>query len=143
MAIATLQEGFCFIRTNFSPNPIIHINALKQLSPSADNEISLKNGIDISLKEFSNCPYYSNKEILFLLSGVSFIDPGDIEESIEKLVAEQCSTSFICLAALNHICEKISKLTDGSSHVPLNEENFFSIVQVISFNNRPKHIQKA
>ena len=125
-----MQEGFCFIRSNFSPNAAKHLKVLSELIPTSDNEISLKNGIEISLKEFVSCPYYSNKEMLFILSGVSFIDPGDINDSVDKLVSNQISCSFICLAGLNHVCEMISKKTEGSSIVPLNEDNFQLIVQV-------------
>lgn len=64
------------------------------------------------------------------MGSMSTCDPGDIYDTIDKLVSENIRVSVISLAAEVYVCKKMAEKTGGSYGVCLNEEHFQELVNM-------------
>lgn len=72
----------------------------------------------------SHVPSHGSREVLVIYGSLSTSDPGNIQDTITKLVADRVRVSIVGLAAEVQICRVLTKRTTGSYGVVLNEGHF-------------------
>ncbi len=64
-----------------------------------EGNASLQNALELSFENFVAVPSYAKKEVLVIFSSITNCDPGNINETFEKLKANYISCSVISLSA--------------------------------------------
>ena len=115
--------------TELSGNMNTHLNALKRLIDiECDGEPSLQNSLEIALTTLRHMPSHISKEVFILMGSLTTCDPGDIEETIQKLVLQNIRCSFIGLSAEVKLFHQLAKLTKGTYDIILDENNYKELI---------------
>lgn len=75
-------------------------------------------------RSHSHLPNSNTREILYISSSLTSVDPGSIYQTIDKLVEDHIQVSVISLAAELHILKDMCKKTGGDFHVVMNEDHY-------------------
>jgi len=113
--------------TELSGNPNRHIAAMKN-STATEGEPSLQNALETARSALCHVPKYGTREALFISSGLSTCDPGNIFATIETCKKEMMRVSIIGMAAEVHICKVITETLGGTYDVALNEEHMKTVL---------------
>lgn len=111
--------------SSFSSNEKHHIEAMRKalrLGPSG--AASLQNALKIANKNLSTVPPYAMKEVIVCYGSLSTCDPGDIHATINLLASSKVRCSAVGLGAELHILRVLTKSTNGTYAVAMNEEHF-------------------
>ncbi|KAJ3268397.1 hypothetical protein HDV01_003060 [Terramyces sp. JEL0728] len=104
-----------------SPNSLSKV-VNQRYSPSG--EPSLQNSLELARQALITVPTHVSREILVLYGALNTCDPGDLDQTIDKLKTDNIRASVINLSAQMHICEKICKSTGGSFYVVQNQAHY-------------------
>lgn len=52
--------------------------------PCVGGDASLQNGLELGLEMMAGVPPYGHRELLFLVAALSTVDPGRVQDSIDK-----------------------------------------------------------
>jgi transcription initiation factor TFIIH subunit 2 len=78
--------------------------------------------------KFSQVPDHGSREILGIFGSLSFWDPGDIENTIDKLKREKVSVSMVGLASQVQICNRIADETGGFYNVMIDDRHLKELI---------------
>ncbi|KAG7277969.1 hypothetical protein CRUP_020285 [Coryphaenoides rupestris] len=99
--------------TDLAGNPKKHITALQKARDTAcAGEPSL------------HMPGHTSREIVIIFSSLTTCDPSNIYELIKSLKALKIRVSVIGLSAEVHVCTVLTRETEGTYHVCLDESHF-------------------
>eukprot|EP00127_Corallochytrium_limacisporum_P001144 Clim_evm7s42 gene=Clim_evmTU7s42 len=117
--------------THLGGNPSRHIEALKSHVQNKKllGTASLQNSLELGHDILQAMPSHTSRELLLIYGSLTTSDPGDIDETIDKLVASNIRVSIIGLAAAMHICQVVTKKTNGSYDIILDENHFGELLK--------------
>ncbi|KAJ3321856.1 hypothetical protein HDV06_003858 [Boothiomyces sp. JEL0866] len=95
---------------------------LQRYTPSG--EPSLQNSLELARQALITVPNHVSREILVLYGALNTCDPGDLNQTIDKLKTDSIRVSIINLSAQMHICEMICKSTGGTFTVVQNQGHY-------------------
>lgn len=111
--------------TELAGNPRQHITVLQNSAKTAcAGEPSLQNALELATQTLRYMPTHTSREILIIYGSLTTCDPGDIYETIKTLNFHNIRCSIVGLAAELHICRKITKATNGSYNVVIDDTHF-------------------
>ncbi|RKP12103.1 Ssl1-like-domain-containing protein [Piptocephalis cylindrospora] len=120
-----LRDGIAQKLTDLGGNPGEHVRAVQQQHRRGlSGEPSLQNALGVCRSLLRHVPHHGSKEVLIFLGSLTSCDPGDINETIDTLVAEGIRVSVIGLAAEVQVCRTLAARTNGSYAVVMNETHF-------------------
>jgi len=88
------------------------------------NCLSIQNALEVAKNSLSQIPVHGSREIIFISSALSSIDPEDIYNTIKSLKTHKIRTNVISLSAELHILSLIAQCTYGTFNVAINEAHF-------------------
>lgn len=97
-------------------------------SKSVNNLLSIQNALKLGQKCLSQIPVHGSRELIFITSALSTIDPSIIYETIEELKTNKIRTDIISLSAELRILRYICHQTQGTFNVILNESHFEQVL---------------
>ncbi|WFD31614.1 hypothetical protein MSPP1_002653 [Malassezia sp. CBS 17886] len=92
-------------------------------------EPSIQNGLEMARSCLVHLPSTNTREILFLSGSLTSVDPGNIYQTIDKLVEDRIQVSAVSLAAEVHILKELCQRTGGDFNVVLNEDHYKDLLQ--------------
>ncbi|GFY39898.1 general transcription factor IIH subunit 2 [Trichonephila inaurata madagascariensis] len=115
--------------TELAGNPKQHINVLQNSAKLACvGEPSLQNALELAIQTLRFMPTHTSREILVIFGSLTTCDPGDIYETVDSLVSHNIRCSIIGLAAELVVCRKITKATQGSYNVVIDDSHFHELL---------------
>lgn len=102
-------------------------------------EPSLQNGLDLALQNLCSIPSHASKEILIIMGSLNTCDPGDINETIDKLKSCKIRCSTISLSAEIYVCRNLANETGGAYCAILDDGHYQD--QVLSYIDPPEAVQ--
>ncbi|KAG9290909.1 hypothetical protein G9A89_011059 [Geosiphon pyriformis] len=125
LGIIVTRDGLADKLTDLSGNPMDHIRALKsKKNTDTEGEPSLQNALELARSTLIHVPAHGSREILVIFGSLTTCDPGDINETIDRLVKDNIRVSIVGLAAEVKICKYMCQKTKGTYGVVLNEAHF-------------------
>ena len=73
-------------------------------------------------------PEHGSREILGIFGSLSFWDPGNILDTLEKLKMDKIRVSMVGLASQVHICNKIAEETGGFYNVLIDDRHLKELI---------------
>ncbi|GIY54010.1 general transcription factor IIH subunit 2 [Caerostris darwini] len=111
--------------TELAGNPKQHISTLQNSAKVACiGEPSLQNALEVAIQTLRFMPTHTSREILIIFGSLTTCDPGDIFETVESLMSHNIRCSIIGLAAELAVCRKITKSTQGTYNVVIDDCHF-------------------
>ncbi|CAL8139108.1 unnamed protein product [Orchesella dallaii] len=115
---------------DMSGNSRKHVEVVKSLNNYAcGGEPSFQNALEIALSSLRHMPSHTSREILLIHGSLTTCDPGDVNATIMDLSKNGVRTSVISLAAEVRACKAMSKETNGTFGVILDEGHFQDLVR--------------
>ncbi|EGO56627.1 hypothetical protein NEUTE1DRAFT_84011 [Neurospora tetrasperma FGSC 2508] len=117
-----LNNAIGFVREYFEQNPISQLGI-----------VGMRDGIAVRISDLSGnpaehienqTPSHATREVLIIYGALVSIDPGDIHDTINDLVADRIRVSVVGLAGQVAICSELCKRTnnhDGNYSVAVDE----------------------
>ena len=142
LSIIITKEGLAEKLTELSGNPKHHVQSLQDALDKGRGMASFQNALELAYKtlmfailtkkvhlfftqsSYRNIPKFGTREVLLVTGSISTCDPGDINETIDKLKNNKIRTSVISLSSEVYICKRIAEHTKGKFFVPLSKHNF-------------------
>ncbi|KAL9645040.1 hypothetical protein ABK040_004532 [Willaertia magna] len=140
MGLITTKNGVAKRLKELSGNVRNLVNELKKLYEDANRhsttnptrsfggDPSLHNSLNLAYDSLHQIPNYGSKEVVIIYCSLSTCDPDDIFETIKKLKENNIRVTIISLDAELYICKQITKQTQGTYNVPLDDENFKEVL---------------
>lgn len=105
--MATFKEG-ARVLSEFYESPSDHVQKICQFNEFEGNA-SLQNALELACDNFAAIPMYGRREVLILFSSLTNCDPGDIQQTIRKLIELNVQVNVVSLTAsiyiLQNLCE--------------------------------------
>jgi transcription initiation factor TFIIH subunit 2 len=73
-------------------------------------------------------PEHGSREILGIFGALSFWDPGNILDTLERLKRDKIRVSMVGLASQVHICSKIAEETGGFYNVLIDDRHLKELI---------------
>lgn len=129
LGLLVTKQGEAERLTELSANPKSHIAKLHDyaLKNRAEGEASLQNLLELALCSLKAIPEYGHREVLLLYGSLATCDPGDIFETLKKLVKAGIRVSIISLTAEMYICRKVCDDTHGTYGIALDNKHFVDL----------------
>ena len=99
-----------------------------QLGTTGEGRPSLQNALELAIEEHKRVPPYGTREILIIQNALCTNDPGNIYDTIQKLVDNKIRCNIIGLGAEMFICRKIAMDTNGTYAVALNQSHLRTLI---------------
>eukprot|EP00210_Caulerpa_lentillifera_P001903 g1830.t1 len=126
-----LKNGKAGTLSFLSASPEAHVRKLDE-GMDLQGEISLQNGLEMSIEILKSVPGHGHREVILLLTSLNTADPGNIFHTIQSLKNERVRVSVLGLAAEVYIYKHISEETKGKYFVALTEKHLEdSIMQLV------------
>ncbi|GBM51977.1 General transcription factor IIH subunit 2 [Araneus ventricosus] len=111
--------------TELAGNPKQHISVLQNSAKmKCSGEPSLQNALELAMQTLRFMPTHTSREILVIFGSLTTCDPGDIYETVDSLVSHNIRCSVVGLAAELVVCRKITKATQGSYNVVIDDSHY-------------------
>lgn len=117
-----------YIISGMSSNPLDHSKALLEASKKGGGDFSLQNALETGISMFNYLPNQGTREVLILLSTLTFCDPGNIHLCIPKLKNQKVRVSAVSYGAEVSVMKKICLETRGSCSVAVSEQHVRELV---------------
>lgn len=132
-----MRDGIAVRISDMSGNPTEHIEKLKEFrAQEPKGNPSLQNALEMSRAALFNAPSHGTREVLIIYGALLSSDPGDIHETIERLIEDRIRVSVVGLAAqvsiCTTLCHKTNSNQDGHYGVALNEQHFRELVMALT-----------
>ncbi|RXG57436.1 General transcription factor IIH subunit 2 [Armadillidium vulgare] len=115
--------------SNLSNNPQRHLETVKKLKElSCRGEPSIQNSLEVALASLKHLPPHTSREVLILYAALTTCDPGEIEATLTKVKEANIRVSVVGLAAEIRICKTITKETEGTFVVCLNDVHLKELI---------------
>ncbi|KAL4402186.1 transcription factor TFIIH holo complex protein [Malassezia pachydermatis] len=85
---------------------------------------SIQNALEMARSCLTHLPNSNTREILFLSASLTSVDPGNIYQTVDKLVQDRIQVSVISLAAEIHVLKDLCARTGGDFNVVMNEDHY-------------------
>lgn len=85
---------------------------------------SIQNALEMARSSLVHLPSSNTREILYISASLTSVDPGNIYQTIDKVVEEHIQVSVISLAAELRVLKDVCARTGGDFHVVLNEDHY-------------------
>jgi len=130
LGLLVTKQGEAERLTDLSANPKSHIAKLQDyaLRHRAEGEASLQNLLELALSSLKAIPDYGNREVVLVYGSLTTCDPGDIFETLKKLVKARVRVSIISLSAEMYICRKVCEDTNGTYAIALDGKHFVDLL---------------
>ena len=99
-----------------------------QLGTTGEGRPSLQNALELAIEEHKRVPPYGTREILIIQNALCTNDPGNIYDTIQKLVDNKIRCNIIGLGAEMFICRKIAMEPNGTYAVALNQSHLRTLI---------------
>lgn len=112
--------------SELSGNPIKLLKDLEKWNDpnSCKGEASLQNSLEVAFSMLKNLPTYSSREIIMIFGNLTFIDPGNVHDTIQSMKNNGIRCSVIGLSAEMYIYKTLCKLTGGTYSIILDDSHF-------------------
>ena len=120
--------------SDLTGNPKSHVDQIKKLAgksaggvgaqaatATCSGEPSLQNSLDLALHSLKHMPAHATREVVVIMSSLTTCDPGDISATIQNCKSANMRCSVISLAAEVWVYRELSKVTDGTFSVTLDD----------------------
>lgn len=133
LAIVGMRDGLAVMISALDGNPNLHIQTLQDLRNKEPVGVpSLQNALDMARVILHYVPKHCTKEVLVIFGALLTGDPGNINTTMDNLVAERIRVRIIGLAAQVAVCQKLCMKTNygdtSTYNVALNETHFRSLI---------------
>ncbi|KAG0328748.1 hypothetical protein BGZ99_004608 [Dissophora globulifera] len=119
------KDGLAEKLTELSGNPTDHIKALKMKKfMETGGEPSLQNALELARNSLIHVPAHGSREILVIMGSLTTTDPGNIHDTIARLMQDNIRASVIALAAEVQVLKFLSTQTKGTFGVAMNEGHY-------------------
>ncbi|KAK1832161.1 putative tfiih basal transcription factor complex p47 subunit protein [Podospora conica] len=117
MGIIAMRDGVAIRVSDMSGNPTDHIDNLRRSLEEQEplGNPSLQNALEMCRGTLFHLPSHGTREILIVYGALMTSDPGDMQKTIENLIADRIRVSIIGLAAQVAICAEITARTNETS----------------------------
>ena len=127
MAIVGMRDGVALRISDLSGNASRHIKALKSNCDIA-GDMSLQNALDVAETCLRHVPKHASREVLMIVSGLTSVDPGDVQTTINAVASDGVRVSLVGLAAESFLCTVIARKCHGEYRIPVDAEHFRDIL---------------
>lgn len=130
LAILCTRDGLAERLSLMGGNTVDHASVLRnrrRLEPRG--EPSTQNALEMARSALAHLPSSNTREVLFISASLTSVDPGNIHNTIDQLVADGVQVSVISLAAEMHILRELCERTGGEFGVVLNEDHYLELLQ--------------
>ncbi|KAM7208644.1 general transcription and DNA repair factor IIH subunit ssl1 [Naviculisporaceae sp. PSN 640] len=133
LGILGLRDGLAITISRMGGNAEEHIEKLKKYRDDYDPQgnPSLQNALEMCRGSLYDTPSHGTREVLIIYGALFTIDPRDINDTINDLVADRIRVTVIGLSAEVHICAELCRRTNGGMsgnyHVALHEQHFHEL----------------
>lgn len=131
VSLVTLKDGLAEIISELSPNSSQHNLALDQIVQTAiqpegapRGSLSIQNGLQVAQSILKHTPGHGTREVLLFQIGLASHDPGNIFDILPGLKAAKIRTSAISLYGEVSVIRLLTKETDGTYSVAVNDSHF-------------------
>ena len=129
VGLITTKNQTAEVKVSFEQAKSLRGNFLKnQLGTTGEGRPSLQNALELAIEEHKRVPPYGTREILIIQNALCTNDPGDIKETIQKLINNKIRVNIIGLGAEMYICRKIAMDSDGTYEVALNQQHLRMLI---------------
>lgn len=145
LGIIGMRNGVGETVSDMSGNPTEHIKNIQRyrgLNATTNPPIepkgspSLENALEMARAALFHAPSHGTREVLLVMAALHSVDPGDVHQTIDSLVASKIRVSVIGLAAQMAICrELVSKTNNGDIsgyNIILHETHFRELMMAIT-----------
>jgi transcription initiation factor TFIIH subunit 2 len=112
LGLVVTRNGIAERLTELSGNPETHIAALKEHLDAA-GDMSIQNSLELVNISLAQLPLYGSREVLFVVSGLSTCDPGNVHTAIAAAKSAKIRVSVVSVAAEMYLCRRMSEETGG------------------------------
>ncbi|AEO61641.1 hypothetical protein MYCTH_2311995 [Thermothelomyces thermophilus ATCC 42464] len=130
LGIVGMRDGIAVRISDMGGNPAEHIEKLRTWAEQQEPQgnPSLQNALEMCRGALFHTPSHGTREVLIIYGALLSSDPGDIHDTIAKLLNDRIRVSVVGLAAQVAICEQLCTRTNGgdpsSYAVALHEQHF-------------------
>ncbi len=129
IGLITTKNQTAEIKVSFEQAKSLRGNFFKnQLGTTGDGRPSLQNALELAIEEHKRVPPYGTREILIIQNALCTNDPGDIYQTIQKLVDNKIRCNIIGVGAEMFICRKIAMDSSGTYEVALNQQHLRMLI---------------
>ena len=107
-----------------------------QLGTTGEGRPSLQNALELAIEEHKRVPPYGTREILIIQNALCTNDPGNIYDTIQKLVDNKIRCNIIGLGAEMFICRKIAMDTSGTYAVALDPNHLRTLIGIYKYRHQ-------
>lgn len=144
LGIIGMRNGVGEAVSDMSGNPSEHIKNIQRYrglntqNPTIDPKgaPSLENALEMARAALFHAPSHGTREILLVMAALHSVDPGDLHQTIDSLVANKIHAKVIGLAAQMAICrELVSKTNNGDTsgyNIILHETHFRELMMAVT-----------
>ncbi|KAG6023305.1 hypothetical protein E4U41_002053 [Claviceps citrina] len=129
LGILGMRDGVAVRVSDLGGNPAEHIERLRAVeAQEAQGNPSLQNALEMCRGALFHAPSHGTREVLIIYGALLSSDPGDIHETIARLVADKIRVSIVGLSAQVAICAELCSRTnagdDSQYNVAMDELHF-------------------
>ncbi|KAI9335596.1 Ssl1-like-domain-containing protein [Zopfochytrium polystomum] len=119
LGVVATRDGGAERLTELSGAVAEHVAAVRKKRRVAEcsGDASLQNALEVAMRSLSHIPPHGTRDILVLHGSLSTSDPGDIVQTLRRLVAARVRVSIVSLVAEVRICKEIAEKTNGDAHL--------------------------
>ncbi|ODA82118.1 hypothetical protein RJ55_00623 [Drechmeria coniospora] len=121
LGIVGMRDGVAVRIVDLGGNPAEHLEKLKALeSQDPQGNPSLQNALEMCRGALFHAPSHGTREVLIIYGALLSSDPGDVHETIAKLISDRIRVSVVGLSAQVAICAEMCSKTNAGSESQYN-----------------------
>ncbi|RDA91462.1 hypothetical protein CP533_2506 [Ophiocordyceps camponoti-saundersi (nom. inval.)] len=114
LAMVGMRDGIAVRISHLGGNPAEHLEKLASLEgQQPQGSPSLQNALEMCRGLLYHAPAHGTREVLIVFGALTSVDPGDIHDTIERLVVDRIRVSVVGLAAQMYVCTELCSRTNG------------------------------
>ncbi|PHH80414.1 hypothetical protein CDD80_1618 [Ophiocordyceps camponoti-rufipedis] len=133
VGIVGMRDGVAVRVSHLSGDPSEHVEKLSSLEKQdPQGNPSLQNALEMCRGALYHAPSHGTREVLVVYGALLSSDPGDIHDTIDRLVADGIRVSVVGLAAQVAVCAELCSRThagdDSHYRVALDESHLLELL---------------
>ncbi|RDA83912.1 hypothetical protein CP532_3665 [Ophiocordyceps camponoti-leonardi (nom. inval.)] len=114
LAMVGMRDGIAVRISHLGGNPTEHLDKLAALeAQQPQGSPSLQNALEMCRGLLYHAPAHGTREVLVVYGALTSVDPGNIHDTIERLVGDRIRVSVVGLAAQMYVCTELCSRTNG------------------------------
>jgi transcription initiation factor TFIIH subunit 2 len=118
LAVTVTKDAKADKISEMSRSASMHLAALQNCT-EVSGQPSVLNALQLGIAMLKSVPQYGSREMIFLASSISSVDPGDVYLTLEEVRREKIRVSVVHVAALVEVHRRLAERTEGRFGVAL------------------------